>query len=197
MQTGERKDAKSLVLRPGSHGCKIWLFVREALQFPWLLQQNLEAAARSAEKREAARRAASHASHAAAAEKKRRLQRLECEKECEVEVVKFRFLFFFCFWKDNFFGVWWPFRVVLHFFFIFCCRRKTVTLRLEVWRAASRAATAEKKALAAVFAIWEGMRGHAVAVVLFFSFPFLFFFLEKRTFSRRKTFSISAACFFF
>ena len=55
-----------LSLRPGSHGCKIWLFVREALQFPWILQQNLEAAARSEEKREAARRAASRA---AAAEK--------------------------------------------------------------------------------------------------------------------------------
>ena len=46
------------------------------LQFPWILQQNLEAAARSAEKREAARRAASGA---AAAGKKRRLQRLPCE----------------------------------------------------------------------------------------------------------------------
>ena len=57
-------------IRPGSHGCKIWLFVREALQFPWILQQNLEAAARSEEKREAARRAASRASRAAAAEKK-------------------------------------------------------------------------------------------------------------------------------
>ena len=34
-------------VRPGSHGCKIWLFAREALQFPWILQQNLEAAARS------------------------------------------------------------------------------------------------------------------------------------------------------
>ena len=56
------------ILRPGSHGCKTWLFVREALQFPWILQQNLEAAARSAEKREAARRAASRAA-AAAAEK--------------------------------------------------------------------------------------------------------------------------------
>ena len=85
------------IIRPGSHGCKIWLFVREALQFPWILQQNLEAAARSEEKREAARRAASRASRAAAAEKKRRLQRLQCEKECEVEVVKSRFFFSFFF----------------------------------------------------------------------------------------------------
>ena len=57
------------IVRPGSHGCKIWLFVREALQFPWILQQNLEAAARSEEKREAAGWAASRASPAAAAEK--------------------------------------------------------------------------------------------------------------------------------
>ena len=92
-------------LRPGSHGCKIWLFVREALQFPRILQQNLEAAARSEEKREAARRAASRASRAAAAEKKRRLQRLQCENEREVEVVKSRFFFFlFFFWKENFLG---------------------------------------------------------------------------------------------
>ena len=94
--------------------------MREALQFPWpgILQQNLEAAARSEGKREAARRAASRASRAAAAEKKRRLQRLQCEKECEVEIVKSRFFFsffFFCFRKRELSRQMRTFRVVLHF----------------------------------------------------------------------------------
>ena len=48
----------TLLLRARSHGCKIWLKVGGALQFPWTLQRNLAAAARSAKKREAARRAA-------------------------------------------------------------------------------------------------------------------------------------------
>ena len=59
-------------------------FVREALQFPWILQQNLEAAARSGPKGSFSR---------CSGREKRRLQRLQCEKECEVEVVKSRFFF--------------------------------------------------------------------------------------------------------
>ena len=48
---------------------------------------------------------------------------------------------------------------------------KTVTLRAEVRRGSFSRCNCRKKALAAaVFAIREGMRGHAVSAVLFFSF---------------------------
>ena len=88
-------------LRPGSHGCKIWLFVREALQFPWILQQNLEAAARSEEKREAARRAASRASRAAATEKSAGCSACNVRRNVRSRSSSFvfSFLLLFFFWK--------------------------------------------------------------------------------------------------
>ena len=97
-------SGSEMPLRPGSHGCKIWLFVREALQFPWILQQNLEAAARSAETGEARSGPKGSFSRCSGREKSR-LQRLQCE----VEVVKSRFFFlffffFFFFGKDKFLG---------------------------------------------------------------------------------------------
>ena len=94
-ETGRLLHAKGAAtgegyIRPGSHGCKIWLFVREVLQFPWILQQNLEAAARSKEKREAARRAASRA---AAAEKCAGCS--ACNVRSRSSSFVFSFLFFF------------------------------------------------------------------------------------------------------
>ena len=95
--TATHKPTSAQPLRPGSHGCKI--FEREALQFPWILQQNLEAAARSAEKREAARRAASRA---AAAEKSAGCSscnvRMNVRSRSSGLVFSF-FLFIFFFWK--------------------------------------------------------------------------------------------------
>ena len=79
-------------LKKSTHGCKIWLFVREALQFPWILQQNLDAAARSGPKGSFSR---------CSSRKKRRLQRLQCENECEVEVVKVSFFSFFLFFLEK------------------------------------------------------------------------------------------------
>ena len=102
LQALARKDTSMvetdlILFRPGSHGCKIWLFVREALQFPWILQQNLEAAARSEEKREAAQRAASRASRAAVAEKSAGCS--ACNVRSRSSRFVFSFFFFFFFWK--------------------------------------------------------------------------------------------------
>ena len=91
----------SCQLRPGSHGCKIWLFVREALQFPWILQQNLEAAARSEEKREAARRAASRASRAAAAEKSAGCSACNVRRNVRSRWSSFVFFFFSFFFLEK------------------------------------------------------------------------------------------------
>ena len=133
--------------------------------------------------------------------KKCRLQCLQCEKECEVEVVKFRFFlfffFFFFFGKENFLGKWGPFRVMLRVFNFYhkkvCCWRKTITLRVDVGSGSFSRCNCRKKALAAeVLAIWEGMRGHAVSVDLFFSF-----LLEKRTFSAQEDVFDQCCMFFF
>ena len=100
--------------------------------------------------------------------------------------IKFRFFFFF-FRKENFLGAWGPFRVVLQvflfYFFLSCWWRKTVTLRVEVRRPASRAATAEKSAGCSASNMRRNTRSCSFGCSFLF-FSFLFF--GKRTSSAQE-----------
>ena len=106
---------RNVRLRARSHGCKIWLKVGGALQFPWTLQRNLAAAARSAKKREAARRAAFRFFAL-------QLQKLQRSRSMRENARSCSFGWFFFFGKRTFSEHADVFRVVLKFpFFLFFC----------------------------------------------------------------------------